>query len=325
MTAMAFAPPIAAVTAAIVETHLRLDEAIDATLGDLVVNTEASAVETIQRVRKLSDGTERLVGILGGGDSNGRGLGSDIAANLEHLAEVGSFIDQLPGRMERDAGNAKLIAKEIVELSTLVEAVQSISLQSQMLAINTAIQAGHAGTMGASFRVMAEEMRTLAANSKSVATLIIKGLTRTRQVIEEGLGSNISESTRELERVADAAVSIDRLRQRLEEVSGQNAERLAAIARHNEHMSRDIAEILGNLQYQDIVRQSIERVRETIAARNACILEAVRTQAPGSTPLTDVPQQLELILEQYVATESNHTRSALNSHAGSGGPKIELF
>ena len=34
---------------------------------------------------------------------------------------------------------------------------------------------------------------------------------------------------------------------------------------------------------------------------------------------------LELILEQYVATENNHTRSALNSHAGSGGPKIEVF
>ena len=325
MTEVAFASSAAAVTTAIIETHLRLDEAIDGTLNDIVVNTEASAVETIQRVRKLSDGARRLVGILDSGESGGHGLGSEIASNLAHLAEVGTFIDQLPERMQRDADNAKQVAKEMVELSRLVEAVQSISLQSQMLAINTAIQAGHAGSMGASFRVMSEEMRTLAANSKSVATQIIKGLTRTRHVIEEGMGSNISKSTQELERVSDAAVSIDRLRKKLEEVHGQNAERLSAIATHNEHMSRDIAEILGHLQYQDIVRQSIDRVRETIGARNSCITNAVRAEQPQLAVLMEVPGQLEFILDNYVATENNHTRSAMNSTAHPAVPKIELF
>lgn len=316
--------PVSEGIAAILEAHLRLDAALDGALNALVSNTESSAVATIERVRRLYDSATRLGGaILGAHDASGD-FGTDIVANLAHLVQVGEFVEQLPARMQRDLRNAKEVVKEIGDLSGLVEDVQSISLQSHMLAINTAIQASHVGAEGAAFRVMAEEMRMLAGNSKSVASRIIQGLSRARDVVEKGMASSIAESSRDLDNLSDARLRIEQLRGRLEDMNRQFKTRLATVSAHNEALVRDIEEILGLIQYQDIVRQSIERIRATVGKRNEVLVDTAM-RANGSGDLSAVPEQLELLLSDYEATENNHTRAALHETGGRNEVKIELF
>jgi methyl-accepting chemotaxis protein len=319
------APPSLDAVADVLDVHLRLDAAVDHTLAELIANTESSAVASIQQVRRLYDSATQLGAVIGGSGDGAEDAGADIESNLARLAKTAAFIEQLPARMRRDLHSAEVVVNEIGELSELVADVQSISMQSHMLAINTAIQASHFGAEGAAFRVMSDEMRVLAAHSKTVAKRIIDGLGRARRVVEEGMALSIAESAQDLDKVSDAALVIERLRAELENMSRQFKARLATVARHNEGLVKDIEEILGHIQYQDIVRQSIERIRDVIRARNQRLTTSILEDHCSAADLAEMPRQLELILDDYVAGEMNHTHAALHVAGAQGPPKIELF
>jgi methyl-accepting chemotaxis protein len=319
------APSSLDAVADILDVHLRLDAAVDHTLAELLANTESSAVASIQQIRRLYDSATQLGAVIGGSGDGSDEAGAKIASSLAQLANTAAFIEQLPARMQRDLHSAEVVVKEIGELSELVADVQSISIRSHMLAINTAIQASHFGAEGAAFRVMSDEMRRLAAHSKTVAKRIVDGLARARDVVEKGMKLSIAESTHDLDKVSDAALVIDRLRADLENMSRQFKARMETVARLNERLVKDIEEILGHIQYQDIVRQTIERIRSVIHARNQFLTTSILENHGGAPDLAGMPRQLELILEDYVAAESHHTHESLHVDGAQSPLKIELF
>lgn len=92
-----------------------------------------------------------------------------------------------------------------------------------------------------------------------------------------------------------------------------------------EDLSRDIAEVLGQIQYQDVVRQCIERIRVAMGRRNSLLQELSGVAAEERPEAAGFPQQLELILQEFLADEDRHRHSERQTSAGSGGLKIELF
>jgi len=101
--------------------------------------------------------------------------------------------------------------------------------------------------------------------------------------------------------------------------------RLTIVIKHNEDLVRDIGEALGQVQYQDVVRQSIERIRITARRRN----DALRAQLSLATEKVaedaHLPVQLELILNDYLAEEQKHRHSVRQTQGNNAPLKIELF
>lgn len=98
----------------------------------------------------------------------------------------------------------------------------------------------------------------------------------------------------------------------------------ALMIEHNTQLAAGIAEILGHTQFQDGVRQRIERMEAAIAKRNALFLELVGTMVATNTGLQELPRQMHNVLEEYLAIESNHAHSAV-SEQDEGLNKFELF
>jgi methyl-accepting chemotaxis protein len=310
---------------AMLDTHLQLDEAIDTRLQAVMADTESSAAAIIQQMRQLYDAARNLVQILSGTSVKSEGMGADILASMSGLVEIGAFIEKLPTTMKRDLESVKQVADEITTLSELVGEIQTISLQSHMLAINAAIQASHAGSSGAAFQVVAKEMHALASNTKDVATRINKGLTRARHVVEHGIATSITDSSSRLDVVSHASKSIEKLRDSLGYMSEHYQARIATVTRHNEALARDIAEVLGQIQYQDVVRQAIERIRTAITARNDFLQGAVEAAINRDAHFGTLPAQLEMIFSDFVTEEDHHRHSALVAVEGGSEPRIELF
>ncbi len=310
---------------AMLDTHLQLDEAIDIRLQAVMADTESSAAVIIQQMRQLYDAASKLVELLSGTSVKSEGLGAEILASMSGLVELGAFVEQLPTSMKRDLENVKQVAGDISSLGDLVGEIQTISLQSHMLAINAAIQASHAGSAGAAFQVVAKEMHALASNTKDVAARINKGLTHARHVVEHGIARSIADSSNRLDVVSQAAESIAMLRDKLSYMSEHYQTRIATVTQHNEALARDIAEVLGQIQYQDVVRQAIERIRLAITARNEFLQDAVAMAAAGDAHVDRLPAQLEMIFSDFVTEEDHHRHSALHAAEGGSEPKIELF
>ncbi|MGS0757427.1 methyl-accepting chemotaxis protein, partial [Roseateles sp. GG27B] len=192
----------------LLDTHLQLDREIDNKLGEVVQDTESSALAIMQEVRGLFDCAEALVQYLNNSSPQANALGRDIEDSVTYLVDIGQFIQQLPAKMTRDLDGVKSVVEEIKQLSGLVGSVQAISIQSHLLAINAAIEGSRAGASGAAFRVVAQEMRLLAANSNGVALQINEGLRRAQQVVEGGMSQRIAEASQALSDVSLTAASI---------------------------------------------------------------------------------------------------------------------
>lgn len=317
------APPSAA--GETLGVYLRLEEAIDSSLNGVICDTESSAQSIIKHVRQLHDSATTLASYLDGTSAQAGDLGKEIIESVAFLSDIGAFIERLPEKMERDLSSVQALVTEIKFLNDMTSDVKAISLQSHLLAINAAVESSRAGTAGLAFKVVADEMRRLAGNSSAMAVKINTGLARAQEIIENGLKSTIKESTAQLADVSTAAATMAKLRHNFEDMSQFYKTRFSVVIKHNEDLVRDIGEALGQVQYQDVVRQSIERIRIAAGRRNDLLRTMLLVSDGEHAEDANLPVQLELILDDYLAEEQKHRHSVRQTEGSDAPLKLELF
>lgn len=309
----------------ILKSHLDLDDEIRKKLIEVVADTENSALKIIGEVRQLYDSANTLVVYLDESRETVDNLGQEIIASVQHLKKVEDFVVQLPVQMQSDLDNVQIISEEINALADLVGAVKAISMQSHLLSINAAIEGSRAGPSGASFRVVAGEMRKLASNSNEVATQISQGLLRANMVVTGGIASSIAKSSERLEVVLAAADSIHKFQENFTGITDFYKSRFSVITQHNNDLALNIAEVLGQIQYQDVVSQSIDRMMTAMNQRNDLLGAANIELHQGFFDHHALPAKLNFIMQTYLTEEEKHKHSARHNEADATEQKIELF
>ncbi len=95
---------------------------------------------------------------------------------------------------------------------------------------------------------------------------------------------------------------------------------------HNTSVTADIGEILGHIQFQDVVRQRIERMEDAVAKRNMIFQAFARGLDTPDTDLLELPVQMRGVLDEYLSTESRHAPAANNASGQNESlSKFELF
>ena len=199
---------------------------------------------------------------------------SHQASGARHQAEDGrqvveqniSAMRELSAKISASCVQIETLNAKTVDIGQILEVIKGISEQTNLLALNAAIEAARAGEAGRGFAVVADEVRNLAHRTQSSAQEV-------QQMIEQlqiGAGASVQTMT-ESQRQSESSVSIaDRagerlgeVTQRIGEIDGMNQSVAAATEEQTaviESLNMDITEI------NTLNQQGVENLQSTLRA-----------------------------------------------------------
>lgn len=152
-------------------------------------------------------------------------------AGLLSLSEIIRQMDTAVESVSASELSVKGLAAAGVEINSIVSSIKTISDQTNLLALNAAIEAARAGEQGRGFAVVADEVRTLAIKTGDATTII--------QKIVDDLNQKIQITLNAMTTVSDAV----KLTQTKALQNGDVIQKMASEARESSKYSLEIATI----------------------------------------------------------------------------------
>jgi len=233
---------------------------------------QAGATQQDQEITNTSSAVEELT-VSMKQVSNNAEASAEAARRALDAAEQGNRAvrDTLEG-MQRIRASVQATAKKIkslgdrsLEISEIINVINDITEQTNLLALNAAIEAARAGEAGRGFAVVADEVRKLAEHSRS-ATKDIAALIKAIQAETNEAVVVMEEGTKEVEGGATLADQAGRALDAISSVVRQSAELVQEISLASKQPVRGTEGVAHAMQIiSSITRQTSNGTRGTVA------------------------------------------------------------
>lgn len=124
-------------------------------------------------------------------------VSTNTNTSISNMESAFNFIDRSFGNIQQLGGKVKEINDSANNISHVIDIIRSVAEQTNLLALNAAIEAARAGEQGRGFAVVADEVRKLAEDTQRSVKSVLSTVTNL-QAETKSFASTIQESANEL-------------------------------------------------------------------------------------------------------------------------------
>jgi methyl-accepting chemotaxis protein len=247
-------------------------------LGDATRQQSDSASVMAGTTEQLSSSVEQVAGNAAHALELTRETAVSVQEGVSTVHETIVQLNQTARTVQDAAAQVEELGQQSAEIHRVLNAIRDISDQTNLLALNAAIEAARAGEQGRGFAVVADEVRKLAEQSGKSAALIDTILNS----IQEGVASVAGSARRAVEQVG-----------RNVEASRKVESALQAIHERAERTSGAVADIARATREQSEASHAISTGIESVARSVAETSQSADTNRSQADELLDVARELE--------------------------------
>ncbi len=285
-------------------------------MGRVIDGVARGAQEQAAAVGKASTVASQITGSVGQVAGNAQAV-SQEAANAAGAARKGSqTVEETIAGMQQIKAKVGVSAQKVQEMGqrsdqigAIVETIEDIASQTNLLALNAAIEAARAGEHGKGFAVVADEVRKLAERAGG-ATKEIGGLIKGIQKTVNEAVSAMEDGAREVElgvaRANQAGAALTDILRAAEAVR-QQAEQAASAT---QVMGRAADELVSSVDSVSAVVEENTASTEEMAASSGEVIRAIENIASVSEENSAAVEQVSAGAEEMSAQVEEVTAAA---------------
>ncbi len=199
------------------------------------------------------------------------------------ITDAIGIIDSLDANVSTASNSISQLKEDSENIGGVLDVIRSIAEQTNLLALNAAIEAARAGEQGRGFAVVADEVRTLASRSHDATQEIQEMIEK----LQQGVANAVSNMEEVSKRAAEGVLQVEESAEALAEMSGS----VSVINDMNTHIAAATEEqsaVAGEIS------QNIEHINQLSSETAQSSLKNQQT----SENLTELAMELRAMVEQ---------------------------
>jgi methyl-accepting chemotaxis protein len=252
-------------TTAIIEQRSQVEQAASATteMSSTSQSVLSSANDALGEIKQADDEAERV-----------KGISERNRTTIELLANEVEDASQVINKLQQDSAS----------IGSILDVIRGIAEQTNLLALNAAIEAARAGEQGRGFAVVADEVRTLASRTQE-STQEIQNMI---EVLQSGAEKAVSVMDTGKKQAADCVVQSEEADKALETIT------------HAVHEAFDrSSQIATAAEEQSVVAHEISENLESIVAIAEQTTAGSQQTAESSSEVARLAEELQQSVQEF--------------------------